>query len=208
MIADGNSLVYTVDMIASIRGQVTLIKDNYIVVETGGIGYKVFVAGSVLAASRIGEETSLHIYHNITESSQALYGFHTTDEQDFFEMLLTINGIGPKVAISVLNAATLDDIREAVLSNNPDILTNISGIGKKTAERIVLELKNKIKIGDVRPVGTKSPDIGGNANLDVYEALIQLGYNAVEARTSLKMIDPSITDVEKKLKAALKNLGK
>jgi Holliday junction DNA helicase RuvA len=195
-------------MIASIRGQITLIKDTYIVVEAYGIGYKVFVAGSVLTAARIGEEVSLHIYHNITESSQALYGFHTTDEQEFFEMLLTINGIGPKVAISVLNAASLNDIREAVISNNPEILTNISGIGKKTAERIVLELKNKITIGDVRPIGTHSIDVGSHANMDVYEALIKLGYNAVEARTALKMIDPGIKEPEKKLKAALRNLGR
>ena len=201
-------LVYNKIMIASIRGQVTLIKETYIVVETGGIGYKVFVAGSVLTASRLGEEVSLNIYHNITESSQALYGFHTTDEQEFFEMLLTINGIGPKVAISVLNAASLNDIREAVISNNPEILTNISGIGKKTAERIVLELKNKITIGDVRPIGTKSIDVGSHANMDVYEALIKLGYNAVEARTALKMVDQSIKEPEKKLKAALKSLGR
>jgi Holliday junction DNA helicase RuvA len=107
-----------------------------------------------------------------------------------------------------MNAATLNEIREAVISNSPEILTNISGIGSKTAHRIVLELKNKITIGDVRPVGTKSLDVGSSANLDVYEALIKLGYNAVEARTALKMVPDDIKDAGKKLKAALKSLGR
>jgi Holliday junction DNA helicase RuvA len=194
-------------MIASIKGQVLLSKENWMIVETNGIGYKVFVPNTVSNISGIGEAVSLYIYHNITDSSQALYGFHTYDEQEFFELLLSISGIGPKVALSVLNAASLSEIREAVISDNPEILTNISGIGKKTAERIVLELKNKIKIGDVRPIGTKSIDVGSSANMDVYEALTRLGYNGVEARAAIKMIPDSIKDADKRLKEALKNLG-
>jgi len=195
-------------MIASLKGNILLKKDNWLIVEAGGVGYKVFLAAKTLDDARIGDSVSLYIYHHITESSQALYGFHTYEEQEFFELLLSISGIGPKVALNVLNAASLEDIREAVISNNPDILTNISGIGKKTAERIVLELKNKITIGDIRPVGTKSLDIGSHANLDVYEALTQLGYNGVEARAAIKMIPASIKDADKRLKEALKNLGR
>ena len=195
-------------MIASIRGVVQLKKDGWMIVETGGIGYKVFATNSVMNNCRVGEEIHLYIYHHITDSSQALYGFSISDEQDFFELLLSINGIGPKVGINVMNSASLNEIREAVISNNPEILTNISGIGTKTAHRIVLELKNKITIGDVRPTGIKSMDVGSSANMDVYEALIKLGYNAVEARTALKMVDPAIKDASKKLKAALKSLGR
>uniref|UniRef100_A0A7C4M1R7 Holliday junction branch migration complex subunit RuvA n=1 Tax=candidate division CPR3 bacterium TaxID=2268181 RepID=A0A7C4M1R7_UNCC3 len=195
-------------MIAYLHGSVLLKKENWIIIENQGVGYKVFVSVNIINDVRIGDSTSLYIYHHITESSQSLYGFNIYDEQEFFELLLSISGIGPKVALNVLNAASLGDIREAVIANNPDILTNISGIGKKTAERIVLELKNKITIGDIRPIGTKSADVGSHTNLDVYEALIQLGYNAVEARTAIKMIDPDIQDADKKLKAALKNLGR
>jgi len=195
-------------MIASIKGQVQLSKDNWIIIETNGIGYKVFVPGSVSNLAHVGEAVSLYIYHHITDSSQALYGFHTFEEQEFFELLLSISGIGPKVALSVLNSASLEEIREAVISDNPAILTNISGIGSKTAQRIVLELKNKIKIGDIRPIGTKSIDLGSSANMDVYEALTRLGYNAVEARAAIKMIPDGIKDAEKKLKEALKNLGR
>jgi len=195
-------------MIASINGIIKLNREGFLIIEAGGIGYKVFVPNSIAGNIRVGDEIFLYIYHHITESSQSLYGFNTYDEQEFFELLLTISGIGPKVALNVLNAATLSDIREAVIANNPDILTNISGIGKKTAERIVLELKNKITIGDVRPVGTKSADLGATANLDIYQALIQLGYNAVEARTAIKMIPDNVSDPDKKLKEALKNLGR
>lgn len=195
-------------MIASINGIVKLNRDGFLIIETAGIGYKVFVPNSLSNISRSGEIVSLYIYHNITESSQALYGFSTYDEQEFFELLLSISGIGPKVALNVLNAASLNEIREAVIANDPEILTSISGIGKKTAERIVLELKNKITIGDVRPVGTKSVDLGASSNMDVYQALIQLGYNAVEARTAIKMMPDNIKDPDKKLKEALKNLGR
>lgn len=195
-------------MIASIKGNVLLKKENWVIVEANGVGYKVFLPISVINNAGVNEPISLYLYHHITEGSQSLYGFSTYDEQEFFELLLSISGIGPKVALNVLNAASLEDIREAVIANNPAILTNISGIGKKTAERIVLELKNKITIGDVRPVGTKSLDIGSSANLDVYDALTQLGYNAVEARAAIKMIPASIKDPDKRLKEALKNLGR
>lgn len=195
-------------MIASIKGNIQNKKENFLILENQGIGYKVFVTENMLKTYAVSEQISLYIYHHFTESQQSLYGFATLDEQEFFELLLSISGIGPKVALGVLNAANIMEIREAVISNNPEILTKISGIGKKTAERIVLELKNKITVGDIRPIGTKSMDIGHASNLDVYEALIQLGYNSIEARAALKMIPDNIKDPEKKLKEALKNLGR
>jgi len=195
-------------MIASIKGTIQNKKESFIILENQGIGYKIFVPENISKSHAVGDQVSIYTYQHFSESNQALYGFSTYDEQDFFELLLSISGIGPKVALGVLNAATLMDIREAVISNNPEILTKISGIGKKTAERIVLELKNKITVGDIRPIGTKSLDIGHASNLDVYDALIQLGYNSIEARAALKMIPDSIKDPEKKLKEALKNLGR
>jgi len=196
-------------MLASINGSIKLVRENFLVIDTAsGLGYKIFVTNNVSSRSSLGENISLYVFHNINENSQSLFGFSTYDEQEFFELLLSISGIGPKVALGVLNAASINEIREAVLSNTPEVLTNISGIGKKTAERIVLELKSKISISDIRPVGTKSDDLGNNSNIDVYQALIQLGYNTVEARAAIKMISPNVTDLDKKLKEALKNLGK
>ncbi len=193
-------------MIASISGILKLKKEGWILMETGGIGYKVFAPKNVLDSFKVGEECFLYTYHHIKEDNQALYGFISTEEQDLFELLLSVSGIGPKVALSVMNSATVDELRTAVIEDNSDILTGIAGIGSKTAKRIVLELKNKIKISDVRPVGTKSIDVG--SHIDVYEALLRLGYNAVEARAALKMVPGEIKDPDEKLKIALRNLGK
>jgi len=193
-------------MIASITGLIKSKKENWVLIETGGLGYKVFVPNNVLGALRIGEQCFLYTYHYIKEDNQALYGFTSFEEQELFELLLSISGIGPKVALSVLNAATVQELKSAIIEDNPDILTGVAGIGTKIAKKIVLELKSKIKIGDVRPVGTKSIDVG--AHIDAYEALLRLGYNAVEARAALKMIPENIKDPEERVKAALKNLGK
>ncbi|MBI2448312.1 Holliday junction branch migration protein RuvA [Candidatus Microgenomates bacterium] len=193
-------------MIASIRGFVKTKQDNWVLVETGGVGYKIFAPESVIGSLHTGGETFLHTYHHITEGAQALYGFISQEEESFFELLLSISGVGPKVGLSVMNAASVAEIKVAVIEDNAEVLTKISGVGEKTAKRIVLELKNKIKIGDVRPIGTKSLDIG--SSVDVYEALLRLGYNSIEARAAIKMVSNDITDSEKKLRAALKNLGK
>ncbi len=193
-------------MIASLRGFVKTKKDSWLLVETGGVGYQVFALESVINAIHIGEEALLHIHHYMSESNQALYGFLSQEEQEFFELLLSISGIGPKVGLSVMNAASVAEIKAAVIEDNAEMLTKISGIGDKTAKRIVLELKNKIKIADIRPIGTKSLDVG--SNLDVYEALLRLGYNSIEARAALKMVPSDVKDSEKKLREALKNLGK
>ena len=193
-------------MIASITGLIKTKKENWILVEANGLGYKVFVTDRVSDSLRVGDQTFLYTHYHVKEDSQALYGFVSLEEQEFFELLLTISGIGPKIALGVLNATTINDLRAAIIEDDPDILTKISGIGGKTAKRIVLELKNKIVIGDIRPVGTKSLDVG--ANLDVYEALIRLGYNSVEARAALKMVPENIKNPDEKLKIALKNLGR
>ena len=193
-------------MIASITGLVKAKKDNWVLVETGGLGYKVFVPDDVFNSLRIGEQTFLYTHHHIKEDSQSLYGFFSSDEKELFELLLSISGIGPKVAISVLNSATINELRAAVVGDNPEILTGIAGIGAKTAKRIVLELKNKIKISDVKSMGVESTNLG--AHMDAHEALLKLGYNSVEARAALKMIPNSVKDSDEKVRMALKNLGK
>ena len=193
-------------MLASIRGLIKTKGEGWLLVEVAGLGYRVFAPQSVIDGVRIGEDAFLHTHHHITETSQALYGFISQEEREFFDLLLSISGIGPKVAMNVLNAASISEIRAAVIEDNADILTSISGIGAKTAKRIVLELKNKIAISDVRPIGTKSIDVG--SHVEVYEALIRLGYNMIEARAALKMVPDDITDSEKKLRAALRNLWK
>ena len=120
-------------MIASLRGFVKTKKDSWLLVETGGVGYQVFSPESVMSAIQIGSEAFLHIHHYMSESSQALYGFLSQEEQEFFELLLSISGIGPKVGLSVMNAASVAEIKAAVIEDNAEMLTKISGIGDKTA---------------------------------------------------------------------------
>ena len=198
-------------MIAYLRGKIIyksspLKKGCFVILDVNGVGYQVSVSLKILDFMRSDDPCELYIYHHVREDAQDLYGFFSQDEVSFFKLLISVSGIGPKIALGVLNATTINDLRAAIIEDDPDILTKISGIGGKTAKRIVLELKNKIVIGDIRPVGTKSLDVG--ANLDVYEALIRLGYNSVEARAALKMVPENIKNPDEKLKIALKNLGR
>ena len=193
-------------MIGSLHGEIKLKRENYILLDVAGVGYKVFVATPVLDKLAGGQEITLYIHHVVREDASDLYGFSKIEDLEFYELLLGISGIGPRVALSVLSAATVEEIRSAVLDDNPEVLTAISGIGKKTAERIILELRSKITVGDVRPTGIVSLDIG--SHYDAFEGLKRLGYNAVEARAALKMVPQSVKDPEEKIKLALKHLGK
>lgn len=191
-------------MIAFLRGIIHVKKDAWVIIDVQGTGYRVFGPEKLIADVQIGNEEQLYIHHHITENGQGLYGFRSLDDIEFFEMLLTISGIGPKVALGVLNAATVMEIKAAVVEGNSDILTAVSGIGAKTAQRIVLELKSKIRMFDVREAGVSSLDVG--MHFDAYQALMQLGYNAVEARAALKMVPADVADPQEKVKLALKNL--
>ncbi|MFA7308928.1 MAG: Holliday junction branch migration protein RuvA [Patescibacteria group bacterium] len=191
-------------MIAYLRGTIQMKRDQWVILETGGVGYQVSLPERVLSTMPLGSQREIYVHHHITENSQGLYGFVTVDEMEFFQLLLTISGIGPKVGLGVMNAASVSEIKAAVVEGNSDILTAVSGIGAKTAQRIVLELKSKIKMSDVRDIGTSSLDVGNH--FDAFQALMQLGYNAVEARAALKMVPITVTDPQEKVKLALKNL--
>jgi len=193
-------------MIGLLRGEIKLKRENYILVDVAGVGYKVFVPTPFIDRLAGGQEVTLYIHHVVREDASDLYGFPTIDDLEFFQLLVGISGIGPKLALAILSSAAVEDIQAAVLDDNPAILEAISGIGKKTAERIILELRSKVTIGDVRSPGVKSLDIG--SHFDAFEALRRLGYNAVEARAALKMVPQSVHDPEEKVKLALKNLGK
>lgn len=193
-------------MIGSLTGEIKLKKDNYILLDVSGVGYKVYAPVPLLDRLAGGQNTTLYIYHVVREDASDLFGFSSIEDLEFYELLLGISGIGPKVGLSVMSSATVNEIKSAVLDNNPEILTAISGIGKKTAERIILELRGKLTMADVRPTGIVSLDVG--AHYDAYEALKRLGYNAVEARAALKMVPQTIHDPEKKVKEALRYLGK
>jgi len=193
-------------MIASLRGTILKKKENYIIVENNGIGYKVFVSEIVLSANNTNDEIFLFIYQQVREAELNLFGFLDFEEHDLFEKLISVSGIGPKTALGVFTVASLADIKSAIINQDASILKKVSGIGAKTADRIVLELKNKVA-GLVGHEGVKSSEEMA-ADTDVVEALESLGYQGRQAREALKQIDKDITDSGEKVRAALKFLTK
>lgn len=196
-----HSLLLTTCMFASIFGKITGVRGSAIIVENNGIGYKVFVTSHTLGTLAGGSEAHLFLYTYVREDTLALYGFLESADLDMFELLISVSGIGPKAALGILSIADAKTIRMAISREDPSILTRVSGVGKKTAERVILELRNKI---------LKLPAIeeeGISIDADALEALTTMGYSASEAREALKNIPKDITDVGERVKYALRGLG-
>jgi len=187
-------------MISYLQGQIKRLTDRSVTVLTGGVGYEVFIANDTLSKLQVGQEVELLVYTAVREDAIDLYGFIDESKFYFFKLLITISGIGPKSALNILDSAEPEDIRQAVLNDDPGSLQKVNGIGKKTAERIVVELKSKIGAGLV--AGSSQ-----HASSEVIEALESLGYKAVEIREVLKQIDQALT-TEQKVSQILKLLGK
>ncbi len=190
-------------MIGSIRGKITLSTDKYVIVETGGVGYKVSISPDTRAKietlqNKKGEEVLFWVYTHIREDIFDLYGFLERSEQDFFEMLISVSGIGPKGALSILGVASIDTLKTAIRTSDTGYLTKISGIGRKTAEKIVIELRDKL--------GKETEGTSLREEMDALEALKSLGYSQNEARDALKEVSASLS-TNAKIKEALKILG-
>lgn len=189
-------------MISFITGEIVEINDKYASVSVQGLGYKVFSTKSALSQLSAGDPVEFFCHLAVRETALDLYGFIEQSEKAFFELLITISGIGPKSALGILDVADIETLRTAIISGDTSHLTRVSGIGKKNAEKIVLELSNKIeKLSSDQPQGQ-------SVDVDVLEALISLGYSQHEARKSLQSIPKEITDTEEKIKYALKEIGK
>lgn len=187
-------------MIAFIEGKVLRLYDRFMIIETGGLGYKVSVTDQTLLQAKIGNRISLWTYHVIREDTSALFGFTTEKELSLFEHLLTVSGIGPKTALGVLNVTTPESLTRAVSSGETAHLIKVSGISKKIAEKIVLELRDKFK---------KQEEAGGGLRdeVDVWEALKSLGYSHKDIKEALDEIPRNISGTSDKIKHALKFLG-
>jgi len=193
-------------MIAYLRGQVRyksnqLKKDNFCVVDVNGVGYKVSCPDNFLNKLVIGAEAELYIYTQVAETALDLYGFETREELEFFELLLTISGIGPRSALDILKKAKLGDLVKAVETGNHEVLAKVSGIGPKTAEKVVIGLKDKLNGGFSTSNEKWNNDFG-----DALEALMSLGYSSFDARTALSQTNS--IDAGDKIKEALKILGR
>lgn len=186
-------------MIGSIRGKVILKGDKWLILETAGVGYKISVSPDTLVkAKKESEETMLWIHTHVREDVLDLYGFSEYSELEFFEMLINVSGIGPKGALTILGVASIETLRKAISTGDISYLTKISGIGKKTAEKILIELRDKI--------GEEKQGASLQGELDAMEALKSLGYSQSEVREALKKISPE-TDTNTKIRQALKILG-
>lgn len=190
-------------MISHIRGTVIDISERYAVVDVQGLGYKVYCATDTLAGLRLESPASLHTYLAVREDALDLYGFPTSEEKDFFEMLISVSGIGPRSALGILGMATTDTLKQAIGTGDTSYLTKVSGIGRKTAEKVVLELRDKLRAN----VNMKETPHALRAESDVIEALKSLGYSQNEARDALKEIPADVIGANARIKEALKILG-
>ena len=191
-------------MISHLQGTIIFRGNTHVVLSVGGVGYKVFVTAETMdkLASIADKPISFWTYLAVRENALDLYGFPSQETLAFFELLLTVSGIGPKTALSILNVASVKTLRSAVVMGDPGHLTKISGIGRKNAEKIVMELKNKVEEGDLEDTANAQEES------DALEALKGLGYSERQAREALKKLDKKITDTGDKVKQALKQLGK
>jgi holliday junction DNA helicase RuvA len=185
-------------MIASIEGTITAVFHDAMIVSVNGIGYRIFVPPAAMGDK--GDTTLLHTSLIVREDSLTLFGFATPADRDLFELLLTINGVGPKVALSILSTLSADNLRNAVVADRAEILTRVPGIGKKTAQKILFELKDKLPKGlDAAPIS-----VFDDVNSDVIDTLVALGYSIVEAQTAVQALPTDApADVEERVRLAL-----
>jgi holliday junction DNA helicase RuvA len=193
-------------MINFLRGKILVKRDGFIVIDVAGVGYKVFVNSSLLSDTSIGKESEIYIYHHVREDISALYGFKNMEELELFEMLLSISGIGPKSAIGVLTIASVADIKDSIAKGDSGLLIKVSGIGKKTAERVVLELQDKVgSLAVSQKDGIEKGEKSLASSSDEIDAMVALGYSLQQARDALRKVDPEIKDSGERIKNALKN---
>lgn len=187
-------------MIASLTGKVAYLPPSAVVIEANGIGYLVQVPAPLRDIFRLGEVVTLFTYLAVRQDALTLFGFDTHEGREFFELLLSVDGIGPRSALNVLSVLTPDAIRRAVFNEQADIFSRVPGVGKKTAQKILLYLQDKIKSVDgLAPVAAM-----GEQDTEVLEALTTLGYSVVEAQAAIQALPKdAATDVEERLRLAL-----
>ena len=202
-------------MISFIRGIAAEIAENAVILENQGIGFEIYMTGSSLSQLHVGEEYKIHTYFHVREDAMQLYGFLTKDDLQIYKLLLGVNGVGPKGAIGILSGITADELRFAVLSEDVKTISKAPGIGKKTAQKLILELKDKLKLEDAfeqklaheQENAAAALSETGDGRKEAAQALIALGYSSSDALRAVRLVkDVPGDDVEAILKAALKNL--
>ncbi len=188
-------------MISYITGKIILRKDKFVILETGGVGYKVFLSQKTVSKiSQDADFATFFCFQNVKEDALDLYGFLTYDELEFFETLMDIRGVGPKSALDIAALGSLEKIKDRILAQDEKIFAGIPGIGSKKAMTIILELTGKIKM-------ISSAKLKGSKDL-AEDALTQLGFSVQQAKEALAQVPKDVKDMEERIKLALKSLGK
>jgi len=187
-------------MISNVQGEIIEIQQDSVVLMVGGIGIKVFVPAATAASKKIGHTIFLHTVLIVREDSLTLFGFETKAECLYYDLILAVNGIGPKLALAVISTLSIDAIRRAVFNEQPELFARVPGIGKKNAQKIVLHLQGKFKPDDLE-LETIRPD---SVDMQLMEALVTLGYSVVEAQTAVQNLPiDAPQDLEERLRLAL-----
>jgi Holliday junction DNA helicase RuvA len=183
-------------MIGRITGKISEKTAGTLLVGAGPIDYEVYVTTEDWGAATVGAEQSYYIYEQIREDAHNLFGFSALEARELFTSLLSVSGVGPKVALAVLSAASTSRLKQAIASGDSDVLKGVAGVGKKTAERIIVELRGKLKEDELAGVASSGDS--------TYHALIGLGYNAAQAASAVAAIPAEVTGEQERIKAALK----
>ncbi len=189
-------------MIGSVRGTVTHVGLDFALIEVGGIGYRVMAGAALLAKLRAGSEASVFTHHLVRDDQQALFGFATMEELTFFELLMTVSQVGPRLALAIVSAHPVTKLQLAIVTDDADVFTSVTGVGRKTAQRIILELKEKVHAAGIAAGATASTDS------DVVAALESLGYTASEARQAAGAVAGAGGELDARIKAALQELAR
>ena len=187
-------------MIATLRGEITQIEDNALIIEMGGVGLRVFGPAPLRGRLKAGEAAFLYTHLVVREDALTLYGFESQADRDLFNILLGVDGVGPKVALSVLSTLTIDAVQRAIFADEADLLSRVPGVGKKTAQKMALHLKDKLKPTDALAKVAAMADYDS----EVLAALTALGYSVVEAQAAIQSLPKDAPkDVEERLRVAL-----
>ena len=187
-------------MIATLRGEISQIEDNALILEVGGVGLRIFVPAPLRVRLKVGEVILLYTHLVVREDALTLYGFESQSDRELFNILLGVDGVGPKVALSVLSTMTLDAVQRAVFADEAELLSRVPGVGKKTAQKMALHLKDKLKPTD----GLAKIASLSDADSEVLAALTALGYSVVEAQAAIQSIAKDAPDdTEERLRLAL-----
>ena len=187
-------------MIATLRGEISQIEDTALIIEVGGVGLRVLVPAPLRTRSKTGDAAFLFTHLVVREDALTLYGFESQADRELFTILLGVDGVGPKVALSVLSTLTLDAIQRAVFAEEGEILSRVPGVGKKTAQKMAIHLKDKLRPSDALSGVAAMADYDS----EVLAALTALGYSVVEAQSAIQSLPKDAPkDVEERLRATL-----